>query len=111
MSDLTLIYQVIQHLHQQGKKPTLALVKARLARSYPLPMLIQALKSYQHVPDAEFPKGTDTPVSNNNKENSLQERIQQLENTQQHLMQRLNQLEAKLHQLNKSDASTCINNN
>ncbi|WP_019025946.1 hypothetical protein [Colwellia piezophila] len=38
-------------LANAGKKPTVALVKAKLSQRVPLPQLISALKNWQHQPD------------------------------------------------------------
>ncbi|RHW75450.1 hypothetical protein [Colwellia sp. RSH04] len=38
-------------LANQGKKPTVALIKAKLINPAPLPMIISTLKSWQHDPD------------------------------------------------------------
>lgn len=65
--------RAIQSLMTEGKEPTVALVKARLREPLPMPVIIQAIKSWkQH---AKVPKITETqaaPVSDS-------ERIAQLE--------------------------------
>ena len=38
-------------LANQGKKPTVALIKGKLRQSAPLPVLINTLKQWQHEPD------------------------------------------------------------
>ena len=38
-------------LANAGKKPTVALIKAKLNQSVPLPLLISTLKNWQHQPD------------------------------------------------------------
>jgi len=35
----------------QGKKPTIALIKTKLTSSVPLPVIISTLKTWQHDPD------------------------------------------------------------
>ena len=42
---------IANQLANEGKQPTVALVKTRLATSTPLPMIISTLKSWQHQPD------------------------------------------------------------
>ncbi|GAK15407.1 hypothetical protein JCM19053_4552 [Vibrio sp. JCM 19053] len=47
---------VMEQLQQQGKEPTVALVKARLKTPVPMPALITAIKSWksaQRVPKVE----------------------------------------------------------
>lgn len=81
---------VITELHAQGKEPTVALVKARLSTSVPMPALITAIKSWkgsQRVPKVEVAATNST---------SDGERIAQLEKEVSELKQRLAALEAKL---------------
>jgi len=42
---------IANQLANQGKKPTVALLKSRLTTSFPLPMIIKVLKSWQHDPE------------------------------------------------------------
>jgi len=42
---------IANQLANQGKKPTVALVKSRLTNSFPLPTIIKVLKSWQHNPE------------------------------------------------------------
>ena len=48
----------------RGKKPTVALVKAKLSQPAPLPTLITALKSWQHQPDFIAPMNNDVQLIN-----------------------------------------------
>lgn len=41
---------IANRLANQGKKPTVALVKTRLRKSTPLPTIISTLRSWQHDP-------------------------------------------------------------
>lgn len=50
-------------LANAGKKPTVALIKAKLSRSAPLPLLISTLKGWQHQPD--FIAATSTQDNTN----------------------------------------------
>ena len=80
---------VLEHLHQEGKEPTVALVKARLNTSIPMPALITALKSWKsanRVPKVEIAA----------KQQSDQDRISELERQVAELQQRLTVLERKL---------------
>ncbi len=80
---------VLEQLHQEGKEPTVALVKARLSTPIPMPALITALKSWKsanRVPKVEIAA----------KQQSDQDRINELEKQVAELQQRLTALERKL---------------
>lgn len=82
---------VLEQLQQQGKEPTVALVRARMNTSVPMPALIAAIKSWksaQRVPKVE--------VAGPQAETDQAERIAQLEKTVAELVARLASLEAKL---------------
>ncbi|ANS86122.1 hypothetical protein RJD38_02510 [Vibrio scophthalmi] len=81
--------QIITTLIAEGKEPTVALVKARLKTSVPMPALISTIKSWKssnRVPKIE--------VAAEKKPES--DRITQLEAQVLELQQRLAALEAKL---------------
>lgn len=51
---MTVINEILitaNQLANQGKKPTVALIKAKLSQPAPLPTIISTLKSWQHQPD------------------------------------------------------------
>lgn len=80
---------VLEQLHQEGKEPTVALVKTRLSTPIPMPALITALKSWKsanRVPKVEIAA----------KQQSDQDRISELEKQVAELQQRLTALESKL---------------
>jgi len=80
---------VLEQLHQEGKEPTVALVKARLSTPIPMPALITALKSWKsanRVPKVEIAA----------QQQSDQDRISELEKQVAELQQRLTALERKL---------------
>lgn len=56
-----------------GKKPTVALIKAKLAKPAPLPVIISLLKSWQHDPEFIAPQQEHQPsaleVSNEHHDN------------------------------------------
>ncbi|EGU48204.1 hypothetical protein VII00023_20857 [Vibrio ichthyoenteri ATCC 700023] len=81
--------QIITALIAEGKEPTVALVKARLKTSVPMPALISTIKSWKS--SSRVPK---IEVAAEAKPES--DRITQLEAQVQELQQRLAQLEAKL---------------
>lgn len=42
---------IANKLANQGKKPSVALIKTKLSKPTPLPIIIQTLKSWQHDPE------------------------------------------------------------
>lgn len=80
---------VMVQLQQQGKEPTVALVKARMKTPVPMPGLITAIKSWKganRIPKVEV--AVQTPKED--------DRIVALENTVAKLVARVEELEAKL---------------
>ncbi|MDE1318661.1 hypothetical protein L9X50_11660 [Vibrio aestuarianus] len=79
---------VFASLHQQGKVPTVALVKARLTTSIPMPAIIAAIKSWknaQRIPKIEVAtKQSDS------------DRVAKLESQVADLLARVATLEAQL---------------
>ncbi|ENO1829757.1 TPA: hypothetical protein RQJ89_001116 [Vibrio vulnificus] len=85
---------VLEQLQQQGKEPSVALVKARLKTSIPMPAIIAAIKSWksaQRVPKIEVASQTNQDA----------ERIAQLEATVLKLADRIDALEAQLKEKNQ----------
>ncbi|MEO0890446.1 MAG: hypothetical protein AAFX97_09870 [Pseudomonadota bacterium] len=76
-------------MQQQGKEPTVALVKARMKTPVPMPALITTIKSWKsanRIPKVEV--AVQTPKE--------EDRIVALENTVAKLVARVEELEAKL---------------
>ena len=88
------IFDEIATLLEQGKTPSLALIKSRLNSAYPLPVLIDALKRYQATPQQFTSHRQASPEPAQSK--TQEQRIEQLEATLQQLMQRIEQLENQL---------------
>ncbi|EIN9354675.1 hypothetical protein WM008_02150 [Vibrio vulnificus] len=85
---------VLEQLQQQGKEPSVALVKARLKTSVPMPAIIAAIKSWksaQRVPKIEVASQTNQDA----------ERITRLEATVLKLAARIDALEAQLKEKNQ----------
>jgi hypothetical protein len=81
---------VLEQLHAEGKEPTVALVKARLSTSVPMPALITTLKSWKssnRVPKVEVAAKQEVADI---------DRIEQLEKQVIDLTARLVALEEKL---------------
>ncbi|WP_428772216.1 hypothetical protein [Vibrio sp.] len=82
------LHAVMEQLEQQGKQPTVALVKARLTTPIPMPALVTAIKSWKsahRVPKVEVAAQPAEP-----------ETIAQLQQQVNELTERVNQLEIKL---------------
>lgn len=90
MSDISQdLEQTISSLVAEGKEPSVALIKARLASPLPMPVIIKALQSWKKnakVPKIE--KTTPTLTS--------EQRIEQLEQQVAALTARINQLEQQI---------------
>ncbi|WP_274883156.1 hypothetical protein [Vibrio harveyi] len=80
---------VMEQLQQQGKEPTVALVKARMKTPVPMPALIATIKSWKSA--NRIPK-VEVAVQKPKEE----DRIAALEETVAKLTARVDELEAKL---------------
>ncbi|EMH3446084.1 TPA: hypothetical protein ACOJQP_001899 [Vibrio harveyi] len=80
---------VMEQLQQQGKEPTVALVKARMKTPVPMPALIATIKSWKSA--NRIPK-VEVAVQKPKEEN----RIAALEETVAKLTARVEELEARL---------------
>lgn len=84
------LQRVLSALTEEGKEPTVALVKARLSMPVPMPAIITTIKSWKSshkVPKVEV-AATQTALS-------AEQRIAQLEQQMQALTERLEKLERK----------------
>ncbi len=66
---MTIIDEIIicaNQLANDGKKPSVALVKAKLSQQVPLATLITTLKNWQHQPDFIAPRNSDDVKTNQN---------------------------------------------
>ncbi|MGX9418774.1 hypothetical protein ACXJY6_18545 [Vibrio sp. RC27] len=81
---------VLTQLTNEGKEPSVALVKARLSQSIPMPAIISTIKSWKaskRVPKIEVAAEVTT---------SLDTRVEQLETQVEQLLARITQLETQL---------------
>ncbi len=62
------ILAIANQLANQGKKPSVALIKTRLSHPTPLPTIISVLKTWQH--DPAFIQSKKQPITNQTTENS-----------------------------------------
>ncbi|EEX65324.1 hypothetical protein [Vibrio metoecus] len=80
--------EILTSLSQQGKEPSVALVKARLKTPVPMPAIIATIKSWkstQRIPKVE--------IATANASNNLEQRIEMLEQTIMQLTARIEVLE------------------
>ena len=85
MSDTqTYILALCAQLSQQGKKPTVSLIKQRANRAIPLPQIVSVLQRYKADPAIEVESVAEqsfepVPQSLEDKVNELTQRVIQLE--------------------------------
>ncbi|CZF78030.1 DUF5320 domain-containing protein [Grimontia marina] len=84
-----LLEQAIQSLVNEGKEPTVALIKSRLASPVPMPLVISALQRWKK-------SGTVPKVELVKKEDGAETRIKALEEEVKALIERLEALEQRL---------------
>ena len=92
------ILAIANQLANQGKKPTVALIKTKVSQPIPLPHIISVLKTWQHDPKfTEIKKIESAEVSEKNIENDdlthiINKAIQPLHEEIQSLKQLIKQL-------------------
>jgi len=59
------ILVIANKLADEGKKPTVALIKTQLSKPVPLPTIISILKTWQHQPKYTAKKSVSTPLESN----------------------------------------------
>lgn len=69
------IIAIANQLANQGKKPSVALVKNKLSQQVPLPLLISTLKNWQHEPDR-----TQTNMMNSEAIDNIEHTLKQNDN-------------------------------
>jgi hypothetical protein len=74
----SVVFDAIQVLLDEGKTPTVALTKSRLAQPVPMPMIIAAVSQYKNNPDSinNFVKTSQQPENADLKASQL-DRIEQ----------------------------------
>ena len=70
------IIEICRQLDSEGKTPSVALIKARLIKPVPLPIVIAGLKQWQANPKA---KSGPAPQFQAENSNSLEQRVNELE--------------------------------
>ncbi|PCI59565.1 MAG: hypothetical protein COB35_10940 [Gammaproteobacteria bacterium] len=97
------ILSIANQLADQGKKPSVALIKTRLSQSVPLPMLISILKSWQHQPNYKPSSRSDAEENrkNNTGSNMIQLSKTELNTLIEHALAPIKQELAEIKQLVK----------
>lgn len=98
---MTIIEEIIaiaNTLADQGKKPSVALIKTKLSQPAPLPTIINVLKNWQHQPNSQDQK---TPANQDN--NNLSTTLDTLNEKvlEQIIAQALQPLKAELAEIKK----------
>jgi len=93
------IFTVANKLANEGKKPTVALIKNKLSQPTPLPQIIQAIKVWQH--DPEFVEIASTIQVDENKEPTTTSIKQEIELAIEPLMNELRLLKQEIKELKK----------
>jgi len=92
------ILAIANQIANEGKQPSVALIKARLNKSVPLPSIVKVLKTWQHDPDFTSVSGASSSQDKDEKQGS-----NELSETISHaiapLHQELKEIKALLSQL------------
>ena len=83
------IINICQKLNEQGKQPSIALIKARLKAPTPLPSIIAGLKSWQSNPNEVVQVEEQTAETSTR---TLEQRVGELESQVEKLQKQLNSL-------------------
>ncbi|GGI74019.1 hypothetical protein [Shewanella gelidii] len=103
MSLIDKVLAAAKSIADEGKQPSLALIKARTANKIPMPILIQGLQTFRSLPEAERAKITlsvepTEPTQELTLEN-LAERLAILEQQVKHLQDKNQHLEQQIDSL------------
>lgn len=90
------IISICQQLSSEGKQPSVALIKARLANKQPLPSIIAGLKQWQANPNSKIKEQTVEQESVTTL--PLEQRVTQLEKEVLELKNIIKQLQAESEQ-------------
>lgn len=100
------IILIAQQLSKEGKTPNTALIKSRLPKNVPLPMIIQGLKLWKDNPQKEITSPTEpalTACSTSESSGSFDSLIEQkIKQMIEPLTAEINQLKEQLKQLKEN---------
>ena len=95
------IYRIAHQLHAEGKKPSVALIRAKLTTPTSLPVIVQALQQWKTSPELANDISVIEPEHSHElttTEQQLQQRVSQLEQQVAQLQQQMQPLLAMLQQ-------------
>ena len=99
------IIYIAQQLAKEGKTPNTALIKARLPKKTPLPLIIEGLKCWKDTPNKQVTPPTNTSTVENEKptqSNSIDELIEKkIAQAVAPLTAQIDELTKQLDQLNQ----------
>ena len=87
------INQICHQLAEEGKEPSVALIKARLSQKAPLPTIISGLQQWKNNPNHVV---KETPTQQVSREKGLEQRVADLEKTVETLKAQIQHLSDKL---------------
>ena len=82
------IIAICQQLEKEGKEPSVALIKSRMTKKAPMPVLITGLQQWRANPKAKVSFEKEE-LSKSSNEKSLQDRVTDLEAIVQELQQEI----------------------
>jgi len=100
---------IANKLANEGKKPTIALIKTKLINNVPLPIIISTLKVWQHEPNFTSTKA-NPPIEKQLKENNevQTELLEIIDNALAPIKQELVQLRQEINLLKKQKEKTKV---
>ncbi|WP_133406496.1 hypothetical protein [Parashewanella tropica] len=104
MSEINQVLQFAKRLHTSGKKPTTALLKAKLGKTIPMPLILKGLQQFNSLSEQEIRElvndestvvkaKTELSLSLEEQVKVLQQQVGQLQSQQSLLLNRIEQLE------------------
>lgn len=102
MTTIDEILTIANQLANEGKQPSVAMVKAKLTQSIPLPTIIKTLKSWQHDPNftTQLKESKPSHANENNNELALNDTIEKaLNEALKPVLSELKEIKALLKQL------------
>lgn len=73
------IISICQQLSEEGKEPSVALIKARLSKPAPMPLVIGGLKQWRANPNVKLENKSEEQDSSNTPTQTLEQRVGALE--------------------------------
>jgi len=90
------ILSVAKQLSEQGKKPTVALVKAKLSQRVPMPLLLQTLQRFQTLSVDDLNRIEQQPTAERNSPDTLAQQVATLTNELNQVKNQLSELKQQI---------------